>query len=206
MTCVDLLSDTIYREQAVKQLHQLLGNGNPLPVEPAQIYGLRQIARQQPSKVKDFAEHQSGRAQRKYERTSGTAQQKLQYEIDFWALVANLCSNASSDWSVLDEGHSHLPEDIREENIPPRSVCKTQEQRRERNELKKRQRDWLDQWANEHIPAFFERFCTHCLYHRAMTEMHQSSSGNNTDLQHEQSDAQNNNAMQETITGPGLQG
>ena len=32
MTCVDLLSDTIYCEQAVKQLDQLLGDSNRFPV------------------------------------------------------------------------------------------------------------------------------------------------------------------------------
>ena len=67
MTLVDLLSDTVYRQQAVKQLHQLLGSDNQFPVETTQIYGLRQIARQEPERIGDFATHQRQRAQSRYE-------------------------------------------------------------------------------------------------------------------------------------------
>jgi hypothetical protein len=204
MTYVDLLSDTTYRQQAVGQLDSLLGNSTQFPVETSQIYGLRQIARQQPSKVNNFAEHQMERAQRKLERASRTAQQKLQSEIDFWTLVDNLGNNESSDWSVLKEGHSHLPEDIREENIPPKKECKTTEQRKERDVLRKRQKDWLEQWVNEHIPAFFERFCTHCLYCKAMMEMDQSRDENNVEAQPEENGAEGNSAIREAIIGAGL--
>ena len=162
MILVDLLSDTTYRQQAVRQLHQLLGNASEFPVESTQIYGLRQIARQQPNKVADFAKHQGARAE------------KLghQAEVDFWALVTSLCS-ASSDWSVHTEGYAHLPKELREENIPPKQKGMTQEEQTQRNTLRKRQREWLNQWANEHIPAFFERFCTQCMYRKVMIEMSQ---------------------------------
>ena len=163
MTPVDLLSDTTYRDQAVRQLHRLLGNASEFPVESTQIYGLREIARQQPDKVLKFAEHQGERAEKL----------QKQAEVDFWSLVAKLCRPSVSDWSVYTEGHNYLPEDIQEENIPPRQAGMTQEEQRHRNELKTRQREWLNQWSNEHIPAFFERFCTQCLYRKAMIEMSQ---------------------------------
>ena len=143
MTHVDLLSDTTYRQQAVRQLHRLLGNANEFPVKSAQIYGLRQIARQQPDRVADFAKHQGARAEKL----------EHQAEVDFWTLVANLC-NPSSDWSIYTEGYAHIPKERREEDIPQRE---------------------LNQWANEHIPAFFERFCTQCLYRKALIEMSASN-------------------------------
>ena len=162
MTCVDLLSDTIYCEQAVQQLDQLLGDSNQFPVKRTQIYGLRQIAKQQPGEVQGFANHQRERVRRKQENASENAQPKLQPEIDFWTLVANLCSNPTSNWSVEEEGRAHLPGDL--QNIPARRQGMTHEEQRHRNELNRRQREWLKQWTNKHIPAFFERFCTHALY------------------------------------------
>ena len=157
MTCVDLLSDTTYCEQAAKQLDQLLGNSNEFPVKRTQIYGLRQIARQQPGKVGDFAKHQRERARRNQEN-------------DFWTLVDNLCSRPPSNWSVLKEGDSHLPEKLREENIPAHRQGMTREEQKRRTELKNCQQKWLTQWENKHIPVFFERFCTYALYRHGMAE------------------------------------
>ena len=155
MTLVDLLSDTTYRQQAKAQLDELLGNGT-FPVKRTQIYGLRQIARQQPRRVKDFANHQRERAQR--------AIPALAAEIEFWTLVANLCSKSTPDWSVNKEGHSHLPEELRDENIPQHRPGMTHKEQRDRKERMDQQQERLAQWEKEHIPAFFERFCTHALY------------------------------------------
>ncbi len=171
MTCVDLLSDTIYCEQAVKQLDQLLellGDSNRFPVDRAQIYGLRQIARQQPGKVKDFANYQRERAQRKQEDASENGKAKFQPKIEFWTLVSCLCKDSNSNWSVQDEGRAHLPVELR--NIPAKQKGMTHEEQSLGNELRKSQREWLEQWNNEHIPAFFERFCTHALYRMGMQE------------------------------------
>ena len=186
MMLVDLLSDTTYREQAVKQLDKLLGNSTNPPVKPAQIYGLRQIARQQPKEIERFAEHQCRRVQRRYEEESERRKprddvlQELQAVIDFWALVTNLCSNSASGWSLVQEGHRYLPEELREENLPPKSrgatPQETQANLTRHNLFKNRQTKWLDQWKNEHISAFFERFCTQCLYRIAKAEMKQLSS------------------------------
>ena len=154
MTLVDQLSDTTYREQAAKQLDQLLASHDRFPVETAQIYGLRQIARQQPGKVDEFAKHQHERAQSK---------RRLQAEIDFWTLVSTLCSE-TADWSVHEEGKKHLPEELR--NIPEAWPGMTNEDRSRRNQRRRQRQEWLRQWDNAHIPAFFERFCTHALYRR----------------------------------------
>ena len=169
MTLVDLLSDTTYRQQAKDQLDKLLGNGT-FPVKRTQIYGLRQIARQQPRRVKDFANHQRERALRKQDKAPEKAKLDFQPEIDFWTLVANLCSNSTSDWSVNKEGHSHLPEELWDENIPQHRPGMTHEEQRYRNERMKQQRERLAHWENEHIPAFFERFCTHALYRLGLAE------------------------------------
>lgn len=144
MRCVALLSDTTYPREAVEQLDRLLGDRNaPFPVKSAQIHGLRQIARQQPDKVKAFADHQRKRAARDNEK-------------DFWQLVGNLCSDSTSSWSVPKEAQAHLPVELRDKKIP-------------RKQLREQQRTWLAHWTAEHIPAFFERFCTEALYRIGMT-------------------------------------
>lgn len=134
MTIVDQLSDTVYRDQAHQQLDALLAEIQRFPVKRTQLYGLRQIARQQPLQVKNFAEHQRERAERK----------NRQSEVQFWQLVKRLCDSRDG-WSVRVEGTRHAPCGLREET-------------------KRRQREWRDGWEKTHVPAFFERFCTHALY------------------------------------------
>lgn len=153
MPLSDLLSDTVYPLRACRKLDQFLGNRRKPPVRRAQIYGLWQIARQEPGKVHEFATHQRERAQRKDRREEGA----------FWEVVRMLC-NSTTEWSVRQEGLQHLPHELREENIPPKYDGMTHAERHDRNALKQRQRKWLDHWTGEQIPAFFERFCTHALY------------------------------------------
>ena len=123
MILVDLLSDTTYRQQTVRQLHQLLGNDNKFPVEPSQIHGLRQIARQEPEKVGGFATHQGQRAQNRYdaenERSNSRAEvlKKWETEVNFWTLVANFCGDSPDRWSVRKVGRDYLPEEFRNKNL-----------------------------------------------------------------------------------------
>lgn len=161
---LDLLSDTVYPVGACKSLDQFLDQCGKFPVKRAQIYGLRQIARQEPAKVPDFATHQCKRAERKQESASEKGKLRLQAEIDFWSLVNQMCGSTADSWSVRRTGLEHAPPDIREENIPAKNDCLTNADRTRRNQLRKRQKEWLDGWTAKHIPAFFERFCTHALY------------------------------------------
>ena len=140
MTTVDLLSDTVYRDQARAQLEKI----GQVPVKRAQIYGLRQIARQQPLKVKEFAQRQRERAER---RNPNASEIRL-----WWSLVEQLCeSTTDTDWSVRKEVLKFAPEDFM-------------------NQTKKRRREWLDEQEKTHRPALFERFCTHALYRLAESE------------------------------------
>ena len=190
MRLVDLLSDTVYREQAVNRLHQFLDGASKFPVKPAQIYGLRQIARQEPERVKNFADHQRERAERKLETASQNAQQRLEFEIKFWTLVANLCNDTTANWSVIQERDRHIPTNLQETEGMSR---------REKRDLRERQKEWGAQWDNEHIPAFFERFCTHCLFYIAKSEMGQLGSETTDEMhqiQQEQSENLGGEAMQ----------
>ena len=209
MTLVDLLSDTIYRQQAAQQLHQLLGNDKKFPVEPSQIHGLRQIARQEPEKIGDFSNHQGRRAQSRYDaeneksRPRAEVLQKWETEVNFWTLVANFCGDSPDRWSVKTEGRGHLPEEFEDSNlreVPGATPQETTKNQQHNNRLRKGQRDWLEKWDNEHIPAFFERFCTHCLFCIAKAEMGQLGRGdtNETDpsAQQDQSDNQSGGAME----------
>ena len=194
MTLVDLLSDTVYCQQAVDQLRRMLGNNSGFPVKPSQIYGLRQIARQEPGRVGVFANHQCERAERKSETASQNAQQRLEFEIEFWTLVVNLSNGIVSDWSMVQERNSHIPADLQNRDSMSR---------RERRELGERRDKWCEQWDNEHIPAFFERFCTHCLFCIAKAEMGQLGSGNTSETdqlsQQEQNANQEGRAMQNAL-------
>ena len=165
MRSADVLSDTVYREQACKRLDNLLHDRQRFPVEKAQLYGLRQIARQQPTSVADFAKHQRQRAERKLESASRGRRAGLEAEIEFWTLVGELCYSNSA-WSVQRSGLEHAPTELREENIPRKRTGMTPAERMHRNQLKKRRQEWIEEWTKEHIPAFFERFCTHALYLR----------------------------------------
>ncbi len=163
MTSLDLLSDTVYREKAISQLDDLLGECGKFPVQKTQLYGLQQIARQEPRKVRKFAVHQRDRAKRKLEQVSENRKLCLQDEIEFWTCVDRLC-DLSSPWSVPAEGSKHAPAELREENIPAKKKGMTPAERTHRNKLNAQRKKWLDQWETNHIPAFFERFCTHALY------------------------------------------
>ena len=188
MTLIDLLSDTTYPQQAVKQLHQLLSNNDKFPVKPTQIYGLRQIAKQQPGRVRTFAEHQRDRA-------------RNENENEFWSLVLDLCRNDSPCWSVPEEGHHYLPEELRDHNlreVPGATPQETQQNQRHNNRLKRERAQWLEQWENEHIPAFFERFCTHCLYRIAKLEMGQPAD-EDTNEAHQQSQQEQNETQDGTM-------
>ena len=159
---LDQLSDTVYREQASGQLDRFLENwGKQLPVQKTQIYGLRQIARQQPRQIGKFAGHQRKRAERKLEMRG--EDRRLEAEVAFWRLVAALCSS-TSEWSVIVEGKSCLPHELREEAVPSKQPGISPEERRRRKELKQGRSNWLGLWTDAHVPAFFERFCTHALY------------------------------------------
>ena len=164
MTLVDLLSDTVYREQACKHLNDMFANHEQFPVAKSQIYGLRQIVRQEPGKAKDFASHQQERTERKLQHRKGP-EPRLKAEISFWRMVCDMCDSRSG-WSVRKEGSEHAPAELRDGNIPTREECTTNAERSHRAKLRRRQREWLEQWNREHLRAFFERFCTHALYLR----------------------------------------
>ncbi len=222
MNHLDLLSDTTYRQKAIGYLNQLLCHVERFPVKKSQIYGLRQIARQQPGILKVFAQHQGERALRKQSKASKLQTLKnLQAEIDFWILVFDLCGDedeevgyskfnvvapardrcadaqtrfdraanrndpdeevlkdlqaeidfwtiviqrrdtATPNWSVRIEADAHLPEELRE---------KSGMSRRKKRSLKEHRKVHLERWDDEHIPLFFQRFCTHALYCLGMSD------------------------------------
>lgn len=154
MMNMDLLSDTVYRNKAMEVLQQ-----SSLPVSITQIKGLRQIAQHQPSKIQDFAQNQKTRADKKGRDDEST----------FWQLVIDLCSDSTErvDWSLRIAAESDLPMHLHLKNIPSKQDCKTQADRTRRNQLMRERNAWLKKWDTNHIPAFFQRFCTHYLYLKA---------------------------------------
>lgn len=169
MTLLDQLSDVTYRDRAREAVERFLADHpiedkRDVPVKRTQIYGLRQIAIQQPLEVASFAKHQRERAEKKEETASQNAKPKLQAEIEFWKLVAGLCEGQDSEWSVEAEGRKHLPAELQDANIPNKQKGMSHEERSRRKQLTSEQGARLDQWKREHIPEFFRRFCTHYLY------------------------------------------
>lgn len=164
MLSADLLSDTTFRDQAVQAVDRFVDD-NGAPLRRTQIYGLRQIAMNQPGKVKGFAFHQRQRAERQYENASKNGQLKLQKEIDFWKLVENLCASSAAHggWSLEQEAEVQMPTELRLEDNRPKSEL-THEERSLRKQTKKKRREWSTVWMNQHLPLFFQRFCAHYLY------------------------------------------
>lgn len=156
MNQVNLLSDTVYRDQAARKLDHKYQAWNGIPVARAQLYGLREIARNQPTEVPRYAKHQEKRANAKGARH--------RCEADFWQLVQHLYERRTGTWSLVGEGRGHLPIELRDENVPEKRKGMSPEERRLRNRLKAYQREWLHEWQREHVPAFFQRFCAHALY------------------------------------------
>lgn len=101
------------------------------------------------------------------------------------------------------EGRTYLPEELHDENlreVQGATPQETQQNQQHNNRIRTGQRKWLGEWNNEHIPAFFDRFCTHCFYCIAKAEMEQLGSGSanetNQSSQQKQNDSQVAGAMQ----------
>ena len=168
MTDMDLLSDTVFPGEARKAVDTVLKVCGAIPVADTQLYGLRQAARQQPGKVPQFARKQRDRAEKRNNSD----------ETTFWSLVGYLCSGSTSQsgwssegWSLDEEARRRLPEELH--HLPSRQDMKTNEERQRRNQMASEQTRLLNEWKAQGIPAFFERFCAHCLYQRALTNSRQ---------------------------------
>ncbi len=151
---VHIVSDTTFVERVAETLDPFV-QANGCPVGRSQLSGLRQIAFNQPNRVKDFAHHQQQRAERKMLSTSRTAQERFQHEIEFWKLIADLCEGRQPrvGWSLLQEADASLPQKLKTESTGPEAKSAKEERKR-----------WLAAWQRQHYPAFFQRFCAHYLY------------------------------------------
>ncbi|GIW83322.1 MAG: hypothetical protein KatS3mg105_5129 [Gemmatales bacterium] len=168
-TILEQLSDMTYREKAAELVDEYVEEHGVL-ITRSQIHGLRQIAIQQPGAIKSFADHQRERIEKKMETAGGNSRQKLESQAAFWKLVADLCEPNKLPWSPASEADAQMPSHLRESNIPAKADCKTNEERGQRKKLKAEQKQWLDAWNAEHVPTFFQRFCTHYLYHLGKQE------------------------------------
>jgi len=166
---LDQLSDTVYRDKANEIVGQFVSEYGA-PITRSQIYGLRQIACQQPHLLKSFADHQRERAEKKLETAGKSSRQNLEAEVAFWKLIADLCEPGRLPWSIATEAEAQMPPELREENIPARADCKSNEERSRRRQLVAQRKQFLERWTAEHVPAFFQRFCTHYLYELAKEE------------------------------------
>lgn len=111
------------------------------PVKPTQIKGLLQVARQQPDRVKEFA-------QKQYDKASGRSHSSDASQVtDFWSLVLELVGGASHGfgWSLTKARQEAMPEHLRP--------------------VKQQDRvEWERTWNAAHVPAFFRSFCIYYLY------------------------------------------
>ncbi len=164
MPSVQVLSDTTFASRAAEAVDALVRE-NGCPVKHSQISGLRQIAINQPARVKEFAGHQLTRAEKRESNASAVTKEKFQNEIAFWKLVANLCAGKAPrcQWSLNQEAEQALPNDLKDATVPDGGKLTRDEQQR-RSTTKKQRNDWLADWVARHYPAFFQHFCAHYLY------------------------------------------
>jgi hypothetical protein len=157
---MDLLSDTLFREQAVRAL-EAFQQQHDLVIKRSQIEGLRQIAVNEPGKVLEFAKHQRTRAE---DRNKQRHSPKLDQEIAFWKLVEDICGTTTTSpvtWSLMKFAQETAPEGC-QVSRPHGSA--PAEQHKAYREAKERARLWGDRRIAEDYPAFFQRFCAHYLY------------------------------------------
>jgi hypothetical protein len=136
------------------------------PVHRSQIMGLRQIALNEPLQVSSFAEKQRQKAEARLETmTNEKKRQELESEIAFWELIKNLCEGKPPKvpWSLSQAREQALPAELQEEKQPSGAKL-TKEQQEARKQQREERERWLRQWALDHYPAFFQRFCAHYLY------------------------------------------
>lgn len=174
MLDVDIAADAELGQRAIKAASKyvqeyaatLYRKEDDWPVARSQITGLIQIAVNEPTKVGDFAEHQRKKVEARMAMTKNEERQRqLEAEKAFWELVSGLCEGKPPkfSWSLTQARDQALPTDLHDEKQPPGTQL-TKEQQTARKEKRERRERWQRQWALDHYPAFFQRFCIHYLY------------------------------------------
>jgi len=177
MIDIDIEADTELGQHAIDAVSKYVKDyaagpfqkADDWPISHAQISGLRQIVGNEPARLAEFAEHQREKAQAKLENTrKEERRQELEAEIAFWELVKGLCEGKPPkfSWSLTQSRDQALPPDLHDEKQSPGTPLTKEHQaaRKEKRELRDR---WQRQWALDHYPAFFQRFCIHYLYEMA---------------------------------------
>jgi hypothetical protein len=174
MLDIDIAADTDLGQRALHAAERYVTDNVPpslskeedWPIARAQIKGLRQIATNEPAKVREFAEHQRAKVDAKLATVQkDERRQELAAKIAFWELVIGLCEGKPPkfDWSLMQACSQTQPAELTDEKNPP-DARPTREQQAARKEKKERRDRWEQQWKRDHYPAFFDRFCAHYLY------------------------------------------
>jgi hypothetical protein len=163
MTDTAVLVETTLRDTAIAAADEFV-RGHGHAVKRAQIKGLRQIAENEPAKVRDFAGHQREKAQERAAKARGERQAEHAAAVDFWRLVGDLCTaNGKGDWSLLVERKGCVPEALR----PEKQASGARLSKEEQDALKKKKDDlqaWERAWDARCYPPFFQAFCAHYLH------------------------------------------
>ncbi len=138
--------------EAAEQLFGKIQTGDKPPVGRTQIYGLRQIAEQGPSKVKEFAEKQGERAERR--RSKGALEEK-----EFWRKISEFLGPEKKGTLTLEEL-------IKQFLMPAAEALEVGAGSPEQGATTgsrptAHQKTMLEQLKKEVIPLFFRRFCVH---------------------------------------------
>lgn len=172
MVEVDVLADTVFRDEAVRAIDEFTGE-HECPVRRSQIEGLRQITINQHGEVRAFADHQRKKAERRQQGLNPTSKKsaELGHVIAFWDLIVRLCGSANTptgQWSLHRFAEEQSPADCRVGNKPHGSA--PPEEHRAFREAKQRSDSWHKRRMAEDYPAFFQRFCAHYLYRLSKQE------------------------------------
>lgn len=168
---VDVNIDTWLADKARTAVDYYIKNALPerLPdpdkwaVKASQIKGLQQIARQQPERLKDFAEKQLDKATKRAQQGSDEARAREEQVMAFWKLVLELVAGraAGFGWSLEAARSAAMPQHLRQ--VPQGKAATREEQEARRMQKEERER-WEQMWNAAHVPAFFRMFCIHYLY------------------------------------------
>ena len=174
MNALDVDSDTVFREHAIRAIEELLkdhpiGDNPKIPLKRSQVSGLKQIANNQPEKVLDFAKHQKEKLEKKRadlgKKFEGSKDEPIiNHQVNFWDLVIRLCGEEAkaTGWSLHHLAEVRAPVDCRPGDKPrPNDPVGERDAWKQR---KKRAEEWHDTRRAEFYPAFFQRFCVHYIF------------------------------------------
>jgi len=158
------LAETILRDQAIVAVEKLVAEGlvEEKKLGRTQLKHLQQVARDRPDQVRPYARHQLEKIPTDKHKNHVGVDAKI---ANFWQVVSG-CVETSGNrdaWSLSQQAKTYFPAELNVLDQPLPNGASI-EQRQQRNKLNKTKSEFLKDWDDWAVPAFFDFFCIEYLY------------------------------------------